>query len=154
MRNSSIFISYQDRSSNITSPMRVLPVVLIMLLPQGPKVPVGTRVEARLQSSINTNASKAGDEVLAVLTKPISAGTARAIPQGSRLLGRVETIGAATESSAGRVRVVFREIELPDGRRTQTWITDSFMASPPKRILRYFLFTGAGGAGGAFVGGS
>ena len=49
---------------------------------------------------------------------------------------------------------MFREIELPDGRRTQTWITDSFMASPPKRILRYFLFTGAGGAGGAFVGGS
>jgi hypothetical protein len=49
---------------------------------------------------------------------------------------------------------VFREIEFPDGRRTETWITDSFMASPPKRILRYFLYTGAGGAAGAFVGGS
>ena len=134
--------------------MHVLPVVLIMLLPQSPKVPSGSRVEARLQSLINTNSSKTGSEVVAVLTKPLFAGNVRVVPQGSRLLGRVETIAAASESGAGRVRIVFREIEFPDGHRTQVWITDSFMASPPKRILRYFLYTGAGGAAGALVGGS
>jgi hypothetical protein len=134
--------------------MQVLPFVLILLLPQATKAPAGTRVEARLQSSINSNASKVGDEVVAVLVKPISAGKVGVIPQGSRLLGRVETIAAATESNEGRVRVVFREIELPDGRHSPTWITDSFTASPPKRILRYFLYTGAGGTAGAFIGGS
>jgi hypothetical protein len=125
-----------------------------MLFPQSPKVPSGTRVEATLRSSISTVASKTGDEVVALLTKPISAGNVQVVPQGSRLVGRVETISAASESGAGRVRIVFREIEFLDGHRTQTWITDSFMASPPKRILRYFLYTGVGGAAGALVGGS
>ena len=134
--------------------MHVLPFVLLLLRPQGPTAPAGTRVEARLQSSINSTASKVGDEVIALLVKPISVQHFPGIPQGSRLLGRVETISAATESSQGRVRIVFREIEFSDGRRTPTWITDSFTASQPKRILRYFLYTGAGGAAGALIGGS
>jgi hypothetical protein len=137
----------------LPSPMHVLPFLLLLLPPQGPTAPAGTRVEAKLQSSINSSGSKVGDEVIAVLVKPIPAHF-QGIPQGSRLLGRVETISPATESSQGRVRIVFREIEFPDGRRTPTWITDSFTASQPKRILRYFLYTGVGGAAGALIGGS
>jgi hypothetical protein len=134
--------------------MHVLSFVLMLLLPQGFEIPAGTRVDARLQSLITTQTSRAGDEVIAVLVKPISGGKVRGIPQGSRLLGRIETISAATESNEGRVRIVFREIETPDKQHIQTWITEAFMASPPKRVLRYFLLTGGGGAAGALIGGS
>jgi hypothetical protein len=134
--------------------MHVIPLVLALLASESLVAPAGTRVEVRLQSSITTRVSAAGDEVLAVLTKPILAGNALLIPKGSLLHGRVETIAAATQSSVGRVRIVFREIELADGRRTSTWITNSFTASAPNRTLRYFLYPGAGGIAGALIGGS
>jgi len=106
----------------------------------------GTPVQAKLQSIVKTDLSRPGDEVVAVVTDPIRV-------QGSRLNGRVETIQAATHTTEGRVRLVFREIEFPDGRRASTWITNSFSASPPKRNRRYFIFVGIGGAGGGLIGG-
>jgi hypothetical protein len=75
------------------------------------------------------------------------------VPAGVRLNGRVETIEAATDASEGRVRLVFREIEFPGGRRVPAWITNSFAASPPKRTLRYVLYTGLGAVAGGLIGG-
>ena len=134
--------------------MQALPLILVLFFPQNPAARAGTRVEARLESTVGTRTSKGGDEVIAVLVKPIVVETVQLVPRGSRLHGRIETIAAATLSDEGRFRIVFREIEFPDGRRTATWITDSFSASAPKRTLRYFLYTGAGGAAGALAGGS
>ena len=134
--------------------MHSLPLVLMLLLSQSSMARAGTRVEAKLQSTVDTRTSKVGDEVAAVLVKPILAENATLVPRGSRLHGRIETITAATQSDEGRFRIVFREIEFADGRRTATWITDSFAASPPNRTLRYFLFPGIGGAIGALAGGS
>lgn len=126
---------------------------LVLLFPQGPPVPAGTPLEARLQSAVNTKTSAVGNEVLAVLTKPLVAGGVRVAAPGSRLHGRIETISAATPSSAGRVRIVFRELELPDSRSTPIWVTESYAASGPNRTLRSLLYSSVGGIAGAFIGG-
>ena len=110
-------------------------------------------MEARLESAVGTGTSSVGDRVVATVTKPVFAADGTVIPQGSRLYGRIETLQAATASNEGRVRLVFRELELPGGLRCQTWITESFAASPPSRGLRYILYMGAGGATGALIGG-
>jgi len=133
--------------------MHLIPLYLVLLFPQGMHVPAGTRVEARLQSSVNTRTSAVGNEVLAVLTKPLVAGGIPVAASGSRLLGRIETISGATQSSSGRVRIVFRELEFRDGGRIPVWVTESYAASGPNRTVRSFLYAGAGGIAGAFIGG-
>jgi hypothetical protein len=137
--------------------MRVFSVFLLLAVQATAPhllVPAGTPVEARLESSVQTATSNAGDDVQAVVTEPIRIAGRIAVPRGSRLNGRVETIEPATAASEGRVRLVFREIEFADGRRLSTWITDSFSASPPNRKLRYLLFMGLGSAAGSWIGGS
>jgi hypothetical protein len=116
-------------------------------------VPAGTRLEAKLESSVKTGRSEVGDAVVAIVTNPIRTANKVIVPRGSLLKGRVETIQPATRDNEGRVRLVFREIELPDDRRVATWITNSFGAPAPKRTLRYVLWMGAGGAAGGFIGG-
>ena len=120
---------------------------------QMPVIPAGTRVDARLESSVHTANSNVGEAIVAILVEPIRAAGQIIVPQGSRLNGRIETIQPATSSNEGRVRLVFREIELFDGRTVSTWITTSFSASPPKRKLRYVLSMGIGAAAGAAIGG-
>ena len=111
------------------------------------QVPAGTSVTVRLQTTVKTETSQVGDEVVAVVSRSV------AVPQGSRLFGRVETIQPATRTGEGRVRLVFREIEFPDGRRIPAWITNSFAADTPKRSARYIVFTGIGATAGALIGG-
>src|SRR5262249_56436277 len=120
---------------------------------QASVIPAGTRVDVRLESSVQTATSNVGDAIVAIVVEPICAAGQIIVPQGSRLNGRVETIQPATSSNEGRVRLVFREIELFDGRTVSTWITTSFSASPPKRKLRYVLSMGIGTAAGAAIGG-
>src|SRR3954471_2473637 len=106
--------------------MPVLPSLLICLLLQAVPLPAGTAMDARLESAINTATSMIGDEVVAVMTHSVGGTNQVIIPKGALLTGRVETIQPATEDNEGRVRIVFREIRLPDGRNFRTWITDSF----------------------------
>jgi hypothetical protein len=136
--------------------MQALVVLIFSLLQQPGQsllIPAGTRVDARLQSSVKTATSNPGDAVVAVLAQPLRASGKIVVPEGSRLNGRIETIEAANTTVEGRVRLVFREIQFPDGRRAATWITNSFSASPPKRKLRLGLYTGTGAAAGALIGG-
>ncbi len=120
---------------------------------QSAVVPAGTGLDAKLESSVKTGSSEVGDDVTAVVANPILVAGRVAVPRGTRLKGRVETVEPATPAAEGRVRLVFREIQLPDGRQVPTWITNSFGASPPKRTLRYVLYMGAGGAAGGLIGG-
>jgi hypothetical protein len=134
----------------------MLSVLLFFLAGQPPQsqlIPTGTAVEARLESSLDTATSSVGDMVLARVAKPVRVGGKTIIPEGSGLNGRVETIASATEAAEGRVRIVFREIQFPDGRRYPTWITKSFSASPPNRKLRYALYVGLGAGAGSLIGG-
>jgi hypothetical protein len=129
--------------------MGIISTFAVLVLAQSaliPALPAGTPLEARLESSVQTASSSIGDRVTAVITSRT--------PKGARLNGRVETIQPATQTGEGRVRIVFREIQLPDGRLMQTWITSSFDASPPKRNLRYGLLMGTGGVAGGLIGGN
>jgi hypothetical protein len=116
-------------------------------------VPAGTSVSARLESRVQTATSNAGDLITAVLADSIRIGDRVVVPQGSRLNGRVETVEAADSVSQGRVRLVFRELRLPDGRPMSTWITNSFSASMPNRKRRYVLNVAIGSVVGALIGG-
>jgi hypothetical protein len=120
-------------------------VLAVMFLQLSPSIPAGALITARLETTVNTASSQQGDEILAAAV--------RGLPKGSRLRGRIETIQAAGRDAEGRVRLVFREIEFPRGERVQTWITNSFSAGTPKRILRYILYTATGATAGALVGG-
>src|SRR5262245_21765525 len=122
------------------APLSVLLFLLAAQPAQVVSVPAGTLVNARLESTIETASSSAGDPVVAVITEPVRNGEKIVIPEGSRLHGRVETVSPATESSEGRLRLVFRDLRLPDGRSASIWVTESFSASPPKRNLRYALY--------------
>lgn len=136
--------------------MRMLPVLLFMLMCQpvhAALIPAGTQVDARLETLVETATSNTGDAVLAVVVESIRADGKTIVPAGARLNGRIETIEPATETNEGRVRLAFREIEFPDGRRVSAWITNSFSASPPKRKLRYALYTGIGSVAGGLIGG-
>lgn len=117
-------------------------------------IPVGTRIDARLETPVKTSTSEIGDNVIAVLTKNVHMADKVLVPKGSRLAGRVETVQAGTRASGGRVRLVFREIQLPDGRRLSTWITNSFGAPPPRRNIRYAVAMGIGAVAGGFIGGT
>jgi hypothetical protein len=133
--------------------MTILSACFVVLLSQLASVPAGTPVRATLESSVQTRTSKMGDAVFATLKDPLRVDTKVIVPKGSRLHGRVETIQAATNANEGRVRLVFREIELADGQRVPTWITNSFAGSAPKRNRRSVIFAVVGGVAGAFVGG-
>ncbi len=124
-----------------------------LLFGQPGSVPAGTMVQAKLETSVKTASSEVGDAVVAVLTKPVLAADRIMVPGGSRLHGRVETIQHATRTNEGRVRLVFREIQLPDGKRVSTWMTNSFVAPSPKRTARYVVYMGLGAAAGAAIGG-
>src|ERR1051326_2851350 len=131
------------------------PLLLLLLAYPGPMptVPAGTHVDAKLQSEVSTGTSKPGEAVVAVVTSPLRESRAVGVPRGSRLNGRVETIQPATHAEEGRVRLVFRDIQFPDGHHVSTWITNSFEAPMPKRKLRYVLFMPLGAAGTGAAGG-
>jgi hypothetical protein len=134
--------------------MGIISSILVLVLAQSTSIPAGTALEATLESEVGTASSGAGDAVTAVVTSPVRDTNKVVIPKGARLNGRIETIQPASQDNVGRVRLVFREIQLPDGRRIQTWITNSFDASPPNRNLRYPLLIGAGAAAGGLIGGT
>ena len=136
--------------------MRALSIFLFFFVRQPVQsalIPVGTSVDARLETPVATATSNTGDSVVAIMAESIRIGGEVVVPRGSRLNGRVETIEPASRTSEGRVRLVFREIQWPDGRRAPTWITNSFSASLPKRKIKYPLYIGIGGAAGGLIAG-
>jgi len=50
------------------------------------------------------------------------------------------------------VRLVFREIQLPDGKRVSTWMTNSFVA-PSRNVPSILWFTWAWSSGWPAIGG-
>lgn len=116
-------------------------------------VPAGAPIAAKLESTVKTATSHVGDQVVASLTKSVSLAGVIVVPEGSLLRGRVETIQQATRNRDGRVRLLFREIEFPNGQRIQAWITHSFAAEAPNRNARYIVYTALGATAGGWIGG-
>jgi hypothetical protein len=128
-------------------------LIAVLWLQVPPAIPAGTSLTAKLERTVKTATSQVGEEVVASVAKNILWADIIVVPAGSTLRGRVETIRSATRDTEGRVRLVFREIQFPDNRRIQTWITNSFTADTPKRAARYIVYTALAATAGGLIGG-
>jgi hypothetical protein len=78
--------------------------------------PPGSSVHVRLITGLSSATARKGDEVEAVLSKPLFDGNRLVLPQGSRLKGAVLQVRPARRLSRnGQLRMVFHELVLPDG---------------------------------------
>jgi hypothetical protein len=125
--------------------------LVLLIQSEPPSVPAGTRIQARLETRVRTKTSNAGDAVVAYIAEPIRAADKVVVPRGSRLHGRVELVRAGTPEMEGWVRLVFREIQLPDGRLIPAWMTNSFHATPHNHVMRHIVYTGIGAVSAGLI---
>lgn len=82
----------------------------------GSQPPAGSMVQARLATPLSSANSKLGDTVEAVVSRPLFDGEHLILPQGSRITGTVVQVEPARHPGRnGELRIVFRDLHLPDG---------------------------------------
>jgi hypothetical protein len=82
----------------------------------GKMPPDGSVVQARLATPLTSATAHQGDPVEAVVSQPLWDGNRLILPQGSRLEGTVVQVHAARHPARnGVLRIVFRDLRLPDG---------------------------------------
>jgi hypothetical protein len=97
-----------DFGSEVLSPEQALSI--------GGALPPGSVVHARLITPLTSATTQKGDEVEAVLSRPLFDGDVLILPQGSHLRGSVlQARPARRLKKNGQLRVTFRELTPPDG---------------------------------------
>jgi hypothetical protein len=97
-----------DFGSEILSPQQALSI--------GSSLPPGSVVHARLVTPLTSATTQKGDEVEAVLSRPLFDAERLILPQGSRLKGSVLQVRPARRlKKNGQLRIAFRELTPPDG---------------------------------------
>jgi type IV secretory pathway VirB10-like protein len=82
----------------------------------GGVLPDGSVVHARLITPLSSATSRKGQEVEAVLTRPLLDGQRLVLPQGSRLRGSVRQVQPARRlKKNGQLRIAFDRLMPPDG---------------------------------------
>ncbi|MFZ1916757.1 MAG: hypothetical protein WAU58_04225 [Terriglobales bacterium] len=82
----------------------------------GGPLPEGSVVHARLLTALTSATARKGEQVEAVLSRPLFDGDRLVYPQGSRLLGSVGQVQAARRlKKNGQLRIAFHQVVLPDG---------------------------------------
>ncbi len=82
----------------------------------GAAPPPGSFVHARLLTPLSSATSHNGDDVEAIVTQPLFAGTHLIYPQGTRLKGTVLQVRPASRlARSGQLRIVFHDMALQDG---------------------------------------
>ncbi|MFZ3265367.1 MAG: hypothetical protein WA172_15290 [Terriglobales bacterium] len=82
----------------------------------GGDLPEGSVVHARLLTALSSATATKGQEVEAVLARPLFDGDRLLYPQGSRLLGTVSQVQPARRMKKnGQLRIAFHQVVLPDG---------------------------------------
>jgi hypothetical protein len=82
----------------------------------GGPLPEGCVVHARLLTELSSATAHKGQEVEAVLSRPLFDGDRLLYPQGSRLLGSVGQVQPARRMKKnGQLRIAFHQVALPDG---------------------------------------
>lgn len=103
--------------------MRAVRLILVIALGAGmafaqsqAKLAAGTKVNAKLQSSLNAQHAKVGDRVTAVTTSAVKEHGKVVLPKGTRLNGRVTSVLAARdEHSPSRIGVLFDQATTAKG---------------------------------------
>ena len=91
------------------------------ILPQqalsiGGPLPPGSVVHARLVTALDSGTTQKGDEVEAVLSRPLFDGERLVLPEGSLLKGSVSQVRPARRLKRnGRLRMTFNELTPPEG---------------------------------------
>ncbi len=92
------------------------PVTPAMTSSLGTPPPAGSLVHALLETPLNSATTQKGAEVTAVLSQPLFDGERLVLPEGSRIKGNVVQVQPARRwHHNGQLRIVFRELALPDG---------------------------------------
>jgi hypothetical protein len=82
----------------------------------GGPLPEGSVVHARLLTPLSSATAQKGQDVEAVLARPLLDGDRLILPQGSRLLGAVGQVQPARRlKKNGQLRIAFHQVVLPDG---------------------------------------
>ena len=82
----------------------------------GGDLPAGSVVHARLVTALSSATAQKGQEVEAVLARPLFDGDRLLYPQGSRLVGVVSHVQPARRlKKNGQLRIAFHQVVLPDG---------------------------------------
>ena len=82
----------------------------------GGPLPEGSVVRARLLTALSSATAQKGQEVEAVLSRPLFDGDRLLYPQGTRLLGSVGQVQPARRMKKnGQLRIAFHQVALPDG---------------------------------------
>jgi hypothetical protein len=82
----------------------------------GAAPPPGSFVHARLLTPLSSATSRNGDDVEAIVTQPLFAGTHLIYPQGTRLKGTVLQVRPASHlARSGQLRIAFHDMVLQDG---------------------------------------
>ena len=128
----------------------------------------GKHVQVRMNSTLSSKTARVGDTFTASTTEPVySTNGVVVIPEGSEMIGRVDSVVAARKGGKpGTIDVSFTRLRLPNGttRRINGSLTDLYSddakcdvegtASGDKMKHRKIIFIGGGGAGGAVLGGA
>lgn len=78
--------------------------------------PTGGVVHARLTTPLTSATAKKGEEVEAVLTEPLTQSNQLLLPVGARIVGSVLEVHPARRfKHNGELRILFHEVELPNG---------------------------------------
>lgn len=130
-------------------------------------VPVGETIHVKMNDTLSSKSAAVGDTFTTRTTDPVySTSGVVVIPQGSTIVGRVTRVKAARKGgNVGEIDVSFVEVRLPNGSKkvingslseldTKKGKSDSEgTVAGDKTKHRKVIFTGAGGAGGAVLGG-
>ena len=82
----------------------------------GGDLPAGSVVHARLVTALSSATTQKGEQVEAVLARPLFDGDRLLYPQGSRLVGTVSQVQPARRlKKNGQLRIAFHQVVLPDG---------------------------------------
>ena len=77
----------------------------------------GTKIQAYLQNAINTATASKGDQIVAVLTAPLTHNGQEVAPQGSLVYGALTKARPGSYGSRnGRVVISFNQLVTPDNR--------------------------------------
>lgn len=92
------------------------PMTPQLLASVGGPAPEGAVVRARLMTPLSSATAQKGQDVEAVLSRPLFDGDRLILPQGSRLKGTVRQVQPARRlKKNGQLRIAFLELVPPDG---------------------------------------
>jgi len=105
--------------------------------PKDVQVRGGTKIEAELESALDTRTAKPGDEVAVRVTKDVKQGGNTVVQKGDRLVGKVEKVEQRSEgSAASSVAVRFDRIARGESTTQMSAVVSSMLAAPTKGFVR------------------